>query len=98
MNKDSIVERGDRVRYKVNYCKYTNQMPYITKYFVDGVVFETPKTFGVVGMGCGEVISDAYVPKAIPAGEYHLTIVASYKVNPIRNIEVVNTTQKFIVK
>lgn len=97
VNENATVKRGDRLRYEVNYCKYREQMPQIIKFFIDGVVYETPKSFGVVDKGCGIVISDVYVPKAIPAGVYTLKIVASYKLNPIRTVEIVNRTQKFTV-
>lgn len=97
-NEDKTVKRGDRIRYLIDYCKYTNIMPEITKFFIDGVVYETPKTVGVASKGCGLQISDAYVPKAIPEGTYSLKIVATYKVNPIRTIKIVSQTEPFVVK
>ena len=98
VNENSEVKRGDRIRYEIDYCKYTEDTPMLTKYFVDGVVFGTPKSPSVVPIGCGKIISDAYVPKALPAGEYSLEIIAEYKVNPIRTIQFINYTQQFIVK
>jgi len=97
-NLDNEVERGDRLRYLVDYCKYTNIQPEVTKYFIDGVIYETPKSTGVVEKGCGMVVSDVYVPKAIPEGTYTLKIVSRYKLNPLRTIDVVSLTEKFTVK
>ncbi len=73
-------------------------MPMLTKFFIDGVIFRTPTVPSVVPKGCGEIISDAYVPKAIPAGSYSLKTTAEYKVNPIRTIIITNYTQSFIVE
>lgn len=97
-NLDKTVKRGDRVRYLIDYCKFTDEIPTITKFFIDGVIYETPKTIGVADKGCRVEISDAYVPKAIPEGSYSLKIVATYKVNPIRTIQVVSHTENFFVK
>lgn len=98
INESKTISRGDRVRYNIEYCKYTDVIPELTKFFIDGVVFETPKTVGVVENGCGSVIADAYIPRAIPPGNYSIKTVARYKVNPIRTIEVVNYTEPFIIK
>ena len=98
LNENKIVKRGDRVRYLIDACKYTTQIPELIKFFVDGVIFETPKTVGVVPFGCNQVTADAYVPRAIPTGVYSLKMVVKYKVNPIRTIEYTNITEKFTVE
>jgi hypothetical protein len=98
MNENKEVKRGERLRYKIEACKYTNQVPDLVKFFIDGVSYETLRTVGVVKKGCNTIISDAYVPKAIPAGAYRLSTVVRYKVNPIRTIEFINITEEFIVK
>ena len=97
-NENSTVERGGRLRYRVNACKFTDQAPEITKFFIDGVVYETPKSPGGIEKGCGITITDVYVPKAIPAGEYTLKILVEYHVNPIRTITFTNYTEPFIVE
>lgn len=96
--ENPMVKRGERVRYKIQYCKYTNINPQLTKYFIDGVVYKTPKTPSIVPKGCGTIISDAYVPKALPSGTYSLKTVAEYHVNPIRTVEIINYTQPFQVE
>jgi len=93
-----VVKRGDRVRYVIKYCKWVDVSPMITKFFVDGVIFETPKSQSIIPVGCGEIISDAYVPKALPAGTYTIKTVAEYKVNPIRTIKIINHTKSFVVQ
>ncbi len=97
-NEDRTVARGDRLRYRIDYCKYNDLMPEITKYFMDGVQYETPKALGGLPKGCQTIISDVYIPRAIPPGDYTVKIVTRYHVNPIRNIEFVNFTEKFTIK
>lgn len=98
VNEGKVIKRGDRVRYRIDYCKYTNAMPHVTKYFVDGVLFELPQVPSLVTKGCGSLISDAYIPKAIPEGNYTIKTVTEYKVNPIRKITIINYTEPFTVK
>lgn len=98
LNENAEVKRGERLRYLIEYCKYTDISPMLTKYFIDGVIYETPKVPSVVPEGCGQIVSDVYVSKAIPAGQYSLKIIAEYKVNPIRTIQFINYTQPFTVK
>jgi hypothetical protein len=74
-----------------------NIVPELTKFFIDGVIYETPKSIGAVEMGCHVQNVDVYVPKAIPSGTYKMKFVAKYKVNPIRYIEYINYSEPFIV-
>jgi hypothetical protein len=98
LNENKTVVRGDRLRYEITYCKYTTMHPDLTKFFIDGVIYETPKVPGVAEQGCRTEVADVYVPKAIPPGNYTLKTVAIYHVNPIRNIEIVNYTEQFTIK
>lgn len=96
-NENSTVVSGGRLRYIVNYCKYSKENPLVTRYFVDGVILETPKMAGGLELGCKTVISDIYVPKAVPAGTYKLKIAIQYRPNPIRRIDVINYTEPFTI-
>lgn len=98
MNENRIVVRGERLRYFIDYCKYTNIMPELTKFIIDGVVYEMPKTVGIAYKGCNNVVSDVYIPRSIPSGTYHLKTVARYKMNPLRTIEIINETERFTIK
>lgn len=92
------VERGGTLVYEVNACKYTSLSPSITKYFVDGVVYETPKVYGVVDPGCRKTDVAMYVPLALPLGEYKVKLIIHYKVNPIRTVEFTNYTETFTIE
>lgn len=97
LNENKVVKQGERLIYQVDACKYTDVIPDLTKFFVDGVIYETPKSIGAIEKGCHVKNIDVYVPRAIPTGVYHMKFVARYEVNPIRTIEVINYSDEFRV-
>ena len=96
--ENKIVEQGGRLRYEIDYCKYNETIPQITRYFVDGVLYETPEISGGLISGCNNIMRDIYIPKAIPDGNYKIKIVIHYRLNPIRTVEIVKFTEQFIIK
>ena len=98
LNENKTVERGGRLKYEVNACKYTDIVPTLKKFFVDGVIYEVTESYGAVDKGCGKTIVDVYVPRAIPVGNYKMKFIAKYQVNPIREIVFVNYSEAFVVK
>jgi hypothetical protein len=96
--QNKVVTSGDTLFYTVAYCKYTKQLPEVIKYFIDGIVYETPRGIGIINEGCGTVVSSVYIPYTMPKGNFTLKIVAKYKVNPLRNIETVSYTESFAIK
>ena len=92
------VTRGERLRYKVDYCKFTDENPTVVKYFIDGVIYETSPTVGVMTEGCYIDEVDVYIPRALPPGNYSIKIVAIFHPNPIRTITITSNTQQFEVK
>ena len=98
LNLNKTVSQGEHLRYTIDYCKYIPTIPTVSKFFVDGVIFETPESLGISELGCHIVTGDIYIPKAIPDGNYRVKIIARYKLNPIRTEEVLNWTEPFIVK
>jgi len=93
------VARGDIVAYKIDACKFTDVVPEMTVFFVDGIVYEVPiKKKGGIGRGCAVTIIFIEVPKSLPVGTYSLKLIMHYKMNPFRTIEIINTTEKFVVK
>ena len=97
LNENKTVKQGGVLIYEIDYCKYTDQEPVVTKYYVDGIVYQTSPARGVVKKGCHvtQVYND--VPKALPPGEYNMKVLIDYSVNPIRDIFHTNFTEKFTV-
>jgi len=91
------VIQGGRLKYYVDYCKFTEKQPQTTRYFVDGVLYETPEISGGLDKGCYKIIRDIYIPKAIPKGNYKIKIVIKYKLNPIKSYEIVKYTEQFTI-
>jgi len=92
------VKRGGYVFYTVDYCKYTDLLPEISKTFVDGVLYTIPPALGASNpTGCHSQLIQTYVPKALVPGTYVIQINYKYKLNPLRVIEVKTETEPFIV-
>ena len=92
-----VVRPGDILKYELEYCKNSDIVPLVTRYYVDGIIFETPTGRGVVTRGCHKQIVNNIVPMNLLPGKYRMKVVVDYKVNPIRNIIYNNITEEFTV-
>ena len=90
-------KQGDIGSYTVDYCKYTDVAPILTKKFVDGVVFTTSDTKAVIKQGCGTQLINFEIPPTLPPGRYRLVIDLEYNVNPIRSIKITHQSNWFTV-
>ena len=91
------VKQGGVLIFESNYCKYYNIKPTITRIFENGILYYTPSTEGFKDKGCDKVLIYTPVPQELPLGEYVLTSVYKYKVNPLREMVYVRSTEKFNV-
>lgn len=90
LNKTTY-KQGETAYYFVSYCKYTDQKPVIHRYFVDGLKIEAAENKVQFEQGCHVNQEVKFtIPKSLPPGRWHLTAVAVYKFNPLRE-EVINT-------
>lgn len=92
------VERGQHLRYAVDWCKHIDNPAILSRKFEDGIIYHVPETRSDVPKGCvdGKIIS-VYVPKALPPGEYILEVIITYQLNPIREASVQYRTPTFTV-
>jgi hypothetical protein len=97
LNKDKIVSVNEDILFKLNYCKEIPVGAEITTSFVDGVIYNTTPIISNLPVGCEEKIIQVYVPSALPSGEFNVRQVLRYKINPIRKIDVIITSEKFTV-
>lgn len=97
LNENKTVKSGEILKYEVDYCKYTDLDPVVTKWYVDGLVYQTPEGRGVIFPGCRKQIVNNLVPENLLPGEYYIKIFIDYEVNPIRHIIYENRTEKFTV-
>lgn len=85
-----IVEAGDYLEYVMDYCKnkeYQFTQAEVQNSFRDGVIYNVPIESGPLPAGCAKALFVLHVP-AIPEGRYHLEMLRTYSVNPLRKIEV----------
>jgi hypothetical protein len=91
------VEQGGALSYEYNYVKHMLVPVTVTKHFVDGIVFQADSPVTVRPIGNGHVHAQIAIPETLPPGTYKLRITAVYRVNPIRDITIVNETEYFSV-
>lgn len=97
--KEKTTQRGGYVFYEVDFCKYTERLPQVSKTFVDGVLYTIPEAVGAKNpTGCHVNLVQTYIPKALVPGDYVIQINYKYKVNPLRTIEIYTETEKFKVE
>lgn len=99
VNDDNEVESGGYLIYQIEYCKYSDNIPEITRHFVDGLIYTVPSEISVIQkVGCGNANIQIYIPKNLPKGTYYISSTYRFRVNPIRNIDYTITTEKFTVR
>jgi hypothetical protein len=94
---NKIVKGGEHLSIVIDYCKPRDLGAETTVSFADGVIYNTPPIATNFEVGCHKKTIQLYVPKAIPAGEYHVSFLFRYKTNPIRSIDVIQNTEKFTI-
>jgi hypothetical protein len=93
------IKAGDTLTYIVDYCKDRDYEALVTRTFEDGIEYSVPANASNKSIGCHKINVGLITPKTLPPATYWLEVKYSYKVNPIRTIEVVSKTQLFkIVK
>jgi len=98
MVKTKAVKAGQILVYNFDYCKYNNLEARVTRIISDGLEYNSPVTTSNREVGCHNADSDFSVPTGLPAGgNYVLNITYTYKVNPLREIEVKAVTEKFTI-
>jgi hypothetical protein len=94
---ETTVQSGGYLQVKEKYCKKMALPSSVSRKFLDGVVYQVPIYVENRPVGCHEVIEYVYIPKALPTGKYQATIIYTYKVNPLREINYELTTEFFDV-
>lgn len=89
------VRGNDFLMYELEHCKFTDKQAILSKSFVDGIVYRALPTISNVPPGCGIVTIAVRVPDTLSPGEYYLKADALYKVNPIREIDIQYSTERF---
>jgi hypothetical protein len=93
------VEQGGIVTYKFDYDKQTDVIPTVQRQFVDGLIFNVAGDSlpAVTSRGSGSAKVQVFVPLTLPPGRYHIKIITTYDMNPVRSFVIINTTETFEV-
>ena len=93
------VKPGDIIFVEFTFKKNTTVRPEISLALVDGVVFNIPdySPINPTGETKDKRVGVLVVPTSVPCGEYNLKWVASYKMNPLRIVDVPYESEKFYI-
>ena len=92
---------SDHIGFQVDYCKYGEIQPRVVKELINdnNVILVSPlgQDAPQLRKGCGKTTLYHDIPDYTPTGKYRLYIFSTYRVNILRNIEVVLRTEEFEV-
>ena len=101
--KQTLVDKttynaGDRIEYTITYFKYGDWVGTIYRSIVDGTIVAFSPVTNNLPKGCRSTVKgDMVIPDYLSTGVYHLEATASYKVNPIRTVNISWKSQEFSV-
>jgi hypothetical protein len=90
---------GDAIKYKLSFCKKTNETAIVHRILVDGEFHILPDIAGSLPVACGKDITviTTNVPDTAVPGRYYLDVADEFHPNPIRSIIVRYHTDYFDV-
>jgi hypothetical protein len=94
---ETTVKSGGYLQVRENFCKKGDFTAIVSRMFIDGITYQVPVYTSNRAEGCSEQIEYVYIPKALPAGTYHIEADYSYKVNPIKTVHFKIKTENFII-
>lgn len=96
---NKVVKQGGFITYQFDYEKTGDIVPVVHRQFVDGLVFNVAgaQTPTVIEPGKGTARVQVDIPETLPPGKYHLRILATYRMNPIRDHHNDSITETFEV-
>lgn len=82
---NNMVHPGDRLQYRLDYCKYSNDSVVVHRTLVDGQVIALVDTNSQIPLGCHDInVATAVIPDTVAPGHYYLDVTVVYRINPIR--------------
>lgn len=88
---------GDTLQYRVDYCKNMAIPMVVSKTLVNSILIPATPYISNVKVGCGSTVVSYDLPKFIDPGTYHIHIVSSARVNPLRDFVYFYETPEFEV-
>lgn len=97
VDSENNVEQGGAIVYAFDYQKETDIIPEVNRRFIDGLVFQAAEGAIDLPRGRGRALVETPIPETLPPGTYYLEITRTFKMNPIRKVEIVSRTETFTV-
>lgn len=90
---------GDLLKYKLDYCKYTDAPATGRRLLVDGqqIPLTNPKVSSPLLKGCHIIEREVPIPNTVNPGRYYLDVEIDYDVNPVHIERVYYYTEYFQV-
>lgn len=93
-----VYKIGEQIKLSIDFCRYMSIVPTINRSFVDGIVYNLHGTVSPTSdLGCHLKVVSISVPQTIQPGKYHISTNFRYKVNPLREIEIITISEDFTV-
>ncbi len=99
--KTPVVHHGENLIYTVDYCKYTSAPSIVYRTLRatdDSSIIPFPVAMTVPPQGCHEVDIPLAISKEVATGTYYMAAIATFKINPIRDISVSFKSNNFEIK
>ena len=98
-----VYKIGETVSVEWNFCKNTDEPAKLVGNLLNGYTDYFPAKIGVRRKGCYDGIdSIGYIPVDIPdehlGDEFHIELIGTYKINPIKTKSYRFITNKFLIK
>lgn len=96
--KNKVVERGEKLTFISDYCKYIDVPSRTDISFVNHDISPALLSFTNAPKGCHVREFHVGVPLTVNPGKQHLLILVTYRINPIREEHYKFVTEDFIVQ
>lgn len=100
VDEDKVLKAGDVLAYHSDTCAHFVGEIEINKVLVNNIYIQfTPNTYFIEEERCFDFINESItLPEHLPNGKYHLEIIITSQVNPIRQESVKFITEEFEVR
>lgn len=93
-----VVHPGDVIRYKLDYCKFTEIVPTSKAQLIDGQIIPlTPGNGNGLPIGCHTTEREVTIPETVNPGRYYYNKELDYPINSLRTERVYYYTEYFQV-
>ena len=89
------VRAGEDLVYVTDICKFTDAKAVMTHEFINGIIYSAPSVESNVEAGCYNQEAAVHVPETLLPSTYHMRIIVTYKINPLREITYTYKTEEF---